>query len=68
MSELGGLFADEHPSNMVADDREAKQVAELGLQLLGRETLIEALDYEVSPLRSSSASTTASLCSVSRAP
>jgi hypothetical protein len=68
LGELGGLFADDDPSNVVADDREAEQVAQLVLQLVGCETLIEMLGYEASPPPRRSASTTASLCSVSRAP
>ena len=40
MGELGGLFTDDDPSNMVADDREAEQVAQLVLQLASREALM----------------------------
>ena len=49
LGELEGLFADDDPSNMVADDREAEQVAQLSLQLLGREVLVALLDYDVLP-------------------
>jgi hypothetical protein len=40
LGELGGLFTDDDPSNVVADDREAEQVAQLVLQLAGREALM----------------------------
>jgi hypothetical protein len=40
LGEPGGLFTDDDPSNVVADDREAEQVAQLVLQLAGREALM----------------------------
>ena len=40
LGEFGVLFADDDPSNMVADDRKAEQVAQLVLQLAGREALV----------------------------
>ena len=40
VDELGGLFTDDDPSNVVGDDREAEEVAQLVLQLAGREALM----------------------------
>ena len=75
VGELPGFVADDHPAQVVTDDSEVEEIPKLLLQLLVGQAVMNMLGHESSTssfdcasLRRTSASTTASLCSVSRAP